>query len=69
MDTDVIWWHLNPGGKGGGSPVGPTHLADPVKAEVALQDEFNFLLDAKGGQVTAEPQAISNGAVLGTGEE
>jgi hypothetical protein len=32
-----------------------THLADPAEAEVALQDEVKFLLDAKGGDVTAEP--------------
>lgn len=42
------------------------HLADPAKAEVALQDEVKFFLDAEGGYVTAEPQAVSNGAVLGT---
>ena len=43
-----------------------THLADPAEAEVALQDEVKLLLDAKGGDVTAEPQAVSNGTVLGT---
>lgn len=55
--------------QGRDSAVGPTHLADPAKVEVALQDEVNILLDAKGGEVTAEPQAFSNGAVLETGEE
>lgn len=44
-----------------------THLADPAEAEVALQDEVKFLLDAEGGDVTAEPQAVSDGAVLGMG--
>ena len=51
------------------SAVGPTHLADPAKVEVALQGELKFLLDAKGGEVTVDLQAVSNGAVLGTGEE
>ena len=51
------------------SAVGPTHLADPANTETALQDEVKFLLNAKGGDITAEPQAVSNGAVLGTGEE
>lgn len=55
--------------RGRDSAVGPTHLADPAKTEVALQDEVQFLLDAKGGEVTAEPHAVSDGAVLGTGEE
>lgn len=44
---------------------GPTHLADPAEAEVALQDEVKLLLDAEGGDVTSEPQAVSNGTVLG----
>ena len=29
--------------------------AGPAEAEVALQDEVKFLLDAEGGDVTAEP--------------
>ena len=45
------------------------YLAGPAEAEVALQDEVKVLLDAEGGDVTAEPQAVSDGAVLGTGEE
>lgn len=53
---------------GRGSAVGPTHLADPVKAEVAPQAEVKFLLDAEGGDITAEPQAVGHGAVLGVGE-
>lgn len=61
-----IRYHLS---LGEGSAVVPTHLVDPVEAEVALQDEVKLLLDAKGGDVTAEPLAVSNGAVLGTGEE
>lgn len=43
-----------------------THLTDPAKAEVALQDEVKLILDTQGGDVTAEVQAVSNGAVLGT---
>ena len=42
-----------------------THLADPAEAEVALQNEVKLVLDAQGGDVTAEVQAVSNGAVLG----
>lgn len=51
--------------QGRDSAVGPTHLADPTKTDVALQDEVKFLLDAKGREVTTEPQTVSNGAVLG----
>lgn len=43
-----------------------TYLTDPAEAEVALQNEVKFILDAQGGDVTAEVQAVSNGAVLGT---
>lgn len=46
-----------------------THLTDPAEAEVAPHNEVKFVLDAQGGDVTAEVQAVSNGAVLGTGRE
>lgn len=60
-DTSGMIWI-----QGRDSAVRSTHLADPAEAEIALQDEVNFLLDTKGGDVTAEPQAVSNRAVLGT---
>ena len=44
-----------------------THLTDPAEAEVALQNEVKLIQDAQGGDVTAEVQAVGDGAVLGAG--
>lgn len=45
------------------------HLSDPAEAEVALQSEVKLVLNTQGGDVTAEVQAVGNGAVLGVGGE
>lgn len=44
-----------------------THLTDPAEAEVALQNEVKLIQGAQGGDVTAEVQAVGDGAVLGAG--